>query len=323
MKVTNETIKLYMDQNNVSFTEAHDALVEKEKTTKHRQVLTSEVSAQNTQKAFDIMNYLAMRNNYLVKNYDSSNEATPATDGTAAYLPTDKSIDNKDPKSVLSMFIFGDLDNLDESQLDIKKTSDGKITDIYYNGVRYGVRYDKDGNITKTLTQHFDEQGRITHQQVNDFEDGQLKQQTEYEYEYDTQGNRIQTRREAYNPQFGRYPTLLEKYFGKQASGCGMHHELEPISNIKKTQDGKITEFTDRNGVRYCLRYDENGNLTKSFTQEFDEEGTVREQNIREYNKDGSVTFHNYKYNANGKQIAHKTEQWLQVENVPTSLRRY
>ena len=48
----------------------------------------------------------------------------------------------------------------------VQKNKDGQITDLTYNGVRYSIRYDSEGNVVKTIVQKFDDNGKISSQTI-------------------------------------------------------------------------------------------------------------------------------------------------------------
>ena len=78
---------------------------------------------------------------------------------------------------------------------DVKKLSDGKISEFYYNGERYMVRYDSNGEISKAIKQSFDEKGNVIGQQVDEYKNvgtySEYKTSKAYAYQYDYKGNQI------------------------------------------------------------------------------------------------------------------------------------
>ena len=217
-------------------------------------------------------------------------------------------INTKDPLSCLSQIWIYGLEELDESQLKVTKRSDGQITDIYYEGVRYGIRYDEQGNIIKTIQQTFDDAENVDRQNVSNWKDGYIANTTMYTYEYDETGKQIGQTRHAIDNKYGSEFKVLNEIFGAGliCSCTLIGRDLQ----TQRTQDGKITEIMF-GGVRYALRYDENGKLVKAFTQEFDESGNVAKQNIKNYNPDGSVKnmeLYTYEYDENGQRIGQNKE---------------
>lgn len=250
------------------------------------------ITGENQALAFEIANLLNLVDeesdlaedaNFENENIDIEKAASMENDDIVESFPPVyyPNLIKTDPSTAL-MLIWG-LSNIDSEHIEVTKDSQERISDIMYDGVRYGIRYDTAGNIVKTIRQGFDQQGRINYQQVDDWADGAVKTQKMYEYEYDAAGNRVQKSRDAYDSQYGNYVSVMQNIFNMDV----LIYDTFP-TGIQKTQDGKITEMYFL-GKRYCLRYDDNGKLIKSFIQEIDNEGRVTKQDITEYNTDGSV----------------------------------
>lgn len=76
---------------------------------------------------------------------------------------------------------------------DQKFDSDGRLTDFYYEGKRYSVRYDSKGQPTKTIVQTFHENGTVATQSIKQkgsFFDGLFGRSCKVDfYTYDEDGN--------------------------------------------------------------------------------------------------------------------------------------
>lgn len=71
------------------------------------------------------------------------------------------------PKMLMEKFFGGATYSMTADKFtDQKFDSDGRLTDFYYKGKRYSVRYDKNGDVEKVITQTFHENGNIASQNI-------------------------------------------------------------------------------------------------------------------------------------------------------------
>ena len=146
-------------------------------------------------------------------------------------------IDKKDVLSCLSnIWIYG-LEELDESKLEVARRSDGNITDIYYDNMRYCLRYDAQGNLAKTISMTLDEDGKVARQDISEWKNGNVSTSIRYAYQYDENGNQIGQTRDAIDYNYGSAFKVLNDIFGENIICPCVLFGMD--LQVNKTQDGK------------------------------------------------------------------------------------
>lgn len=230
--------------------------------------------------------------------------------------------DTKDAQSVIEFFhLTGDIDDYE-----IKKDKNGNITDIYRKKAehvsldtpslaeRFSLRYDANGNVIKSFIQDIDKNGKVLGQEIKNYnEDGSLKNTAYYRYQFDEDGNQIGQNLDIVDAKYGdefKVLTLFGLGYSElprnvavqdtmSAIGVLPLKKYEGVDNVQKNNKGQITDLT-YNGVRYSLRYDADGNLTKTMVQQFDDDGKISSQKITNIKADGTKVQEVRTYDKNG-----------------------